>query len=1023
MLRFIILSILLLASTFSGTQAQDVVANSESNKWISFQIGSRMAESVPNESDVMKAKFAERLMLEQKFSQSKAKTDHLSMEKVFKQYLPSNTGTNGISGTFARFLYQTADGDAYISTNGVDIWDGFSWDNLNPENSNLPAVTVFDMVEDERGNLWFATFNGLARWDKLSQTINVYRPENSGIRSPLVYTLYKDASGLIYAGHRYDPTHEGGVTVFNDNGNVVRTISSADNGMYGSSVEDFAQHGTKLFIATGPDPNTGDYGGISVWNLSTNEIDTNYTDANSGLAHNEVSSLTVDSDGNLWAGLYTNPNVGNSEGGLVMYDGTNWTHYSSDQGDDIGTRIMDLMVSKDGTLWIGANDGAYTYDGVTLAQVSGGEDNGYALSNVSTISELQDGRIAFTKFHTMLEGGGLSIWNPENDTWEHFSTRDGGVNAEVNFGADYDSKGNLWVTGFYGLQKYDGSSWQTWTEKDGLAYTYGWDLIVDQNDNVWVNGAGHVGLTKINADGTIETLEVGSFVESNWEASDGSLWFGDWYGDYDDDGTFESNGILHIDGTNQTVYDSTDGLPGGTAGAIVSIAEDQSGRILAATHDGLYRLESGSFTKWEFPGYVSGAVFKVHLDSQNRLWIHGGAEEPISMYDGSNWHYYGHQDGIGYGITDIEEDMSGRVWFTQGNFAAYFENGSFHKVSGKDGMPLTGSGHGFTALYDIAPSRTEAGTISFGSYRGGIITMNAEIPIAIASLEDNPNDQGGWVRMSVDGYLLSNQYTGTQASVWSPQIKMDGNWEAAAPTSSAASKSVSIQVPVTKPADEDPSDSTSFEFRVVALSEDGDVLGVSETMVGYAVDNIAPSQVQDVVAQRTGESDITLSWEAVPDNDVDGYAVFEASVTDFSGTDPIAFSTTSQAVIADEGYEELVVVAVDENNNYGSPSESAMVTTNENVMADTPNEFMLEQNYPNPFNPATIISYALPQSSHTKITVFNSLGQRVATLINKVQPAGNHEVSFNAEQLNSGMYIYRIEAGSFTQTRKMMLIK
>ncbi len=1021
MLRSIILSLIMLAGTIVGVQAQEVVADRESNKWISYQIGSRMAESVPFESDLMKAKFAERLRLQQEFSNTRSKTDHLSMEKVFKQYLPNNTGTNGISGSFARFLYQTANGDAYISTNGIDIWDGFNWDNINPENSNFPSVTVYDMVEDERGNLWFATFNGLAMWDKASQTLNVYRPDNSGIRSPLVFTLFKDASGLIYAGHRWDETHGGGVTVFNHFGNVVGTISS-DNGMYGSSVEDFAQNDEKLFIATGPDPSTGDFGGISVWNLNTNEIDTNYTDANSGLPHNEVTSLAVDNNGNLWAGLYTNANVGNSEGGLVMYDGTNWTHYSSSNGDDIGTIAMDLTVASDGTLWIGANDGAYTHDGVTLAQVTGGEDDGNPLSNVSSITELQDGRIAFTKFHTMLQGGGVSIWDHENDAWEHFSTRDGGVNSEVNFGADYDSNGNLWVTGFYGLQKYDGSTWQTWTEKDGLVYTYGWDLIVDQNDNVWVNGAGDGGLTKINADGTIETFEVGSFVESNWEASDGTLWFGDFYGDYDNDGDYESNGVLQIDGTNQTVYDSTDGLPAGQIGAVISIAEDQSGRILAATYDGLYRLESGSFSKWEYPGYVGGSVYKVHLDSSNRLWIHGGANATVSMYDGSNWHYYGPQDGISGYITDIEEDMSGRIWFTQGDFAAYFENGSFHKVSGKDGMPLGGAGFGYTSLYDIAPSRTDAGMISFGSYRGGVITLEAGIPIAIATLEDNPNDQGGWIRMSVDGYLLSAQYTGTTAAVWSPQINMDGNWEAAAPTSSAASKTVSIQVPVTKPSDEDPNDSNSFEFRVVALSEDGDVLGISETMVGYAEDNIAPSKVQGVVAQRTGESEITLNWDAVSDNDVDGYAVFESSVTDFSGTDPIAFSTSSQAVISDDGYEELIVVAVDENNNYGSPSESAMVTSNEEL-ANTPEEFMLEQNYPNPFNPATIISYALPQSSHTKITVFNSLGQRVATLINKVQPAGNHEVSFNAEQLNSGMYIYRIEAGSFTQTRKMMLIK
>ncbi len=88
-----------------------------------------------------------------------------------------------------------------------------------------------------------------------------------------------------------------------------------------------------------------------------------------------------------------------------------------------------------------------------------------------------------------------------------------------------------------------------------------------------------------------------------------------------------------------------------------------------------------------------------------------------------------------------------------------------------------------------------------------------------------------------------------------------------------------------------------------------------------------------------------------------------------------------------------------------------------------PTKFSIDQNYPNPFNPSTIISYALPEASNVKLIVYNSLGQEVSTLINSTQDAGVHNINFNASNLTSGLYFYRIEAGNFTQVKKMILLK
>lgn len=94
-----------------------------------------------------------------------------------------------------------------------------------------------------------------------------------------------------------------------------------------------------------------------------------------------------------------------------------------------------------------------------------------------------------------------------------------------------------------------------------------------------------------------------------------------------------------------------------------------------------------------------------------------------------------------------------------------------------------------------------------------------------------------------------------------------------------------------------------------------------------------------------------------------------------------------------------------------------------NVEVFSPVEFELVQNYPNPFNPSTIISFTIPQESTVKLTIFNMLGEQVALLVNEVRSAGSYEVEFNASNLSSGMYLYRVEAGNLIATKKMTLIK
>ena len=92
-----------------------------------------------------------------------------------------------------------------------------------------------------------------------------------------------------------------------------------------------------------------------------------------------------------------------------------------------------------------------------------------------------------------------------------------------------------------------------------------------------------------------------------------------------------------------------------------------------------------------------------------------------------------------------------------------------------------------------------------------------------------------------------------------------------------------------------------------------------------------------------------------------------------------------------------------------------------------PTEYALSQNYPNPFNPSTVINYSLPSASDVSLKIYNTLGQEVATLVNGYQEAGRFNVTFNASNLASGIYIYRINAKSnkkeFSSIKKFVLMK
>lgn len=150
---------------------------------------------------------------------------------------------------------------------------------------------------------------------------------------------------------------------------------------------------------------------------------------------------------------------------------------------------------------------------------------------------------------------------------------------------------------------------------------------------------------------------------------------------------------------------------------------------------------------------------------------------------------------------------------------------------------------------------------------------------------------------------------------------------------------------------------------------------------------------------------------------------------DWTGWD---FKEINLNVLSGSGAVQFAGIAVRQNDSGDSSgllyfddviSEADIVTDVKEIDDKLPSEFAVDQNYPNPFNPSTIIRFSIPSEEFVQIKVYNTIGQEVAELLNEQKSPGTYEINFNAGNLSSGIYFYKISAGNFVRTKKMLLLK
>jgi len=399
-------------------------------------------------------------------------------------------------------------------------------------------------------------------------------------------------------------------------------------------------------------------------------------------------------------------------------------------------------------------------------------------------------------------------------------------------------------------------------------------------------------------------------------------------------------------------------------------------------------------------------IYKLFFVDSNRGWAAGGYYDIMTGFSsraiynttdgGNNWNM---QYRVSY-----EPELHG-IYFTDSN-TGYATGGS--KI-----VKTTNSGNNWSVQQTL--SMFELKDIVFTNSTTGFVTgWYTGVPHYTAIFETTDGGSN-WNEMSLGtNEDLSGLYFTDELNGWA--VGNDGNNSAIIyRTTDGGNNWVKQNIPVF--------DALSQVFFTKPTK--GWAVGQLGTIITY--EGQVPVELVSFAAS-VDNNNVVLNWQTATEKNNSGFEIQRSQQSENSSWQQIGFvegnGTTTQGhsysftdkTLAQGSYlYKLSQIDFD-----GTKTDSKIIEVDISLQ---PDKYSLSQNYPNPFNPSTTIEYSIPESGNAKLVVYNSLGEKVATLVDEIKSQGNYEIHFNASELVSGIYFYQLSTNNFTDVKKMILMK
>ncbi len=733
---------------------------------------------------------------------------------------------------------------------------------------------------------------------------------------------------------------------------------------------------------------------------------------NTGISGDYHEVVRGDRFGNIWTGGYL-PFW--SHGALVRFDGTtftNWGTYSENYLPD--DRVSNIVFDNNDGIWVGTQNGlAHSPDGLNWEHfTSANSPLQYDLIRGIAVEEDDDVWVVTSEWGNSLNGG-VGYFNGTD--WTFYTSSNSNLPTQSLSDIAIDRDNNKWITCNYGLIKYDGLNWILYTSANsGLSPGFPQQVMIDSLDRIWICNGSNIDIL----DGT------------EWSHINSSIWPSGFLAATNMYIRGEKMIFTETTGSSSVlIYDGSNWILEQTNYFLVSSYIDQKGNFWVAGNGVVGKFDGTQWTNYTRynTGLAENFNEDVFIDSKNRAWLSNG-NGGVQVFDCPNWEAYGPWNEGLFPIpqtyttigTAACEAPNGDIWFTyDGTFgyAIRIPGGDYKNYSDWQIFDNSNSHPWLQEIEEAVAS--DSMEVFFRNYSGNVFMYRYSDESWSVFTPGSGLVMGAACMGQNHGVMYFGHYDGLD-------IYDKGNW------SYISFSTIGVDITHVFDIKFDDDDNMWLGTQEGLWKFDGNTwTNWNTSNSNIAADHVWAVEIDDARNIVYAGAHNTAIWPYYG-----GMSYFNGTGNEFTtfleGSSPIAHKQVEDLALDTLG--NIWILTQSEGISIYNPDgvkgfeciDKSLQTGGFTEVSDEPgavSDYSLNQNYPNPFNPSTTISFTLPRNSYVSLKVFNLLGEEVASLVAGEMNPGSHSVVWNAADMPSGIYMYRLQTESFTEIKKMILIK